>query len=104
MNIINMRKNMRRKTTCRRVKDRREVDYEFGTPEWIDHIQKNYLMWPKINRRINEDRRVADRRMLDRREQQILEQRNRSEKKFSRILLTLEEKRLIEDLYLTDID
>ncbi|MFA5982498.1 MAG: hypothetical protein WC782_00630 [Methylococcaceae bacterium] len=95
---------MRRTSNCRRVTDRRSVPYEFGTPEWIEHIQKNYLLWPKINRRINEDRRANDRRAVDRREQQISEQRSRSEKKFSRILLTLEEKRLIEDLYLNDDD
>jgi len=102
MNIINLRKNLRRSTVTRRIADRRVVPYEFGTPEWIDHIKQNYLAWPKTNRRAME-RRSDDRRSPDRRDQHGSE-RNRTELKYSRILLTTEERKLIEDLYLSDID
>jgi hypothetical protein len=102
MNIINLRKNLRRSTVTRRIADRRVVPYEFGSPEWIENIQKNYLAWPKTNRRTTE-RRSDDRRSPDRRDQQATEQ-SRTNQKYSRILLTSEERKLIEDLYLSDIE
>lgn len=102
MNIINLRKNLRRSTVTRRISDRRIVPYEFGSPEWVENIKKNYLAWPKTNRRAVE-RREDDRRSPDRRDHQASE-RSRSEQKYSRILLTSEERKLIEDLYLSDIE
>ena len=102
MNIINLRKNLRRSTVTRRIADRRVVPYEFGSPEWIENIKKNYLAWPKTNRRTM-NRRSDDRRSPDRRSQHSSEQ-SRSERKYSRILLTSEERKLIEDLYLNDIE
>jgi hypothetical protein len=102
MNIINLRKNLRRSTVTRRISDRRIVNFEFGSPEWVENIKKNYLAWPKTNRRTME-RRADDRRSPDRRDHQASE-RSRSEKKYSRILLTSEERKLIEDLYLSDIE
>jgi len=60
------------------------------------------LAWPKTNRRTT-DRRADDRRSPDRRTHQVSE-RKRSEQKYSRILLTSEERKLIEDLYLSDIE
>lgn len=102
MNIINLRKNLRRSTVTRRIADRRVVPYEFGSPEWIENIKKNYLAWPKTNRRKME-RRADDRRSPDRREQLAYE-KARTGGKYSRIILTSEERKLIEDLYLSDID
>lgn len=102
MNIINLRKDPRRTVESRRVADRRNVPYEFGSPEWIDNIKKNYLAWPAQDRRI-ETRRSDERRNPDRRQQQLSEQR-RSEKKYSRIILTREELQLIEDLYMSEAD
>jgi hypothetical protein len=102
MNIINLRKNLRRSTVTRRISDRRVIPYEFGSPEWIENIKNNYLAWPKTNRRAME-RREDDRRSPDRRDHQATE-RSRSEQKYSRILLTSEERKLIEDLYLSDIE
>jgi hypothetical protein len=100
MNIINLRKNLRRSKASRRLADRRTIPYAFGTPEWIEHIQINYLAWPKSDRRVSE-RRINNRRSPDRRTHQATEQ-TRSGKKYSRILLTSEERKLIEDLYLND--
>ncbi|MFI3154738.1 MAG: hypothetical protein QX199_01140 [Methylococcaceae bacterium] len=101
MNLYDLRNNSRRSTMTRRVADRRKIPYPFGSQEWIENIKKHYLAWPKYNRR-NIDRRDNERRALERREQQLSEQR-RSEKKFSMILLTEEERKLIEDLYLNDL-
>lgn len=101
MNIINLRKSLRRSSMTRRIKDRRTVPYQFGSPEWVENIKRNYLAWPKSNRR-EQDRRSDDRRLPDRRQSQISE-RIRSEKKYARILLTAEERKLIEDMYLSDM-
>ncbi len=102
MNLYNLRNNLRRSTATRRIADRRKIPYPFGSQEWVENIKKHYLAWPKSNRR-TVNRRNNERRELDRREQQLSEQR-RSEKKFSMILLTEEERKLIEDLYLSDLD
>ncbi|MGZ8097226.1 MAG: hypothetical protein ACXWTH_07265 [Methylosarcina sp.] len=104
MNIINLRKNLRRLSKTRRIADRRVIPYEFGTPEWEENIKKNYLAWPKTDRR-KQDRRVAERRVPDRRQNQLQTiERSRLERKYARILLTPEERKLIEDMYLRDLD
>jgi hypothetical protein len=102
MNIINLRKDPRRSVETRRVADRRNVPYEFGSPQWIENIKHNYLAWPIRDRRA-QSRRSDERRNPDRRQQQMSEQR-RSEKKFSKIILTREELKLIEDLYLNEAE
>jgi hypothetical protein len=102
VNIINLRKELRRSQETRRVEDRRKVPYPFGTPEWEEHIKRHYLAWPKTNRRVD-NRRSNERRSPDRREQQLTEQ-SRSLKKYARVLLTAEERKLIEDLYLSDLE
>jgi hypothetical protein len=102
MNLYDFRRNPRRSSMTRRTTDRRSVPYPFGSPEWIENIKKNYLAWPKYNRR-DVCRRHNERREPDRRQQQLSEQ-HRSEQKFSMILLTQEERKLIEDLYLSDLD
>lgn len=101
MNIVNLRKELRRTSETRRVADRRVVPYQFGTPQWLEHVQQHYVAWPRQDRRA-EGRRINDRRMPDRRREQFSEQR-RSQRKFSKILLTREELKLIEDLYLSDL-
>lgn len=105
MNIINLRKNLRRLSKTRRIADRRVVPFEFGTPEWEENIKKNYLAWPKTDRR-KQDRRVGERRVPERRQSGHLEtlERSRLERKYARILLTPEERKLIEDMYLKDLD
>ena len=102
MYLYDLRRNPRRSSTTRRITDRRKIPYSFGSREWVENIKNHYLAWPKSNRR-DETRRNNERRALERREQQLSEQR-RSEKKFSMVLLTQEERKLIEDLYLSDLD
>lgn len=101
MNIVNLRKDLRRSRETRRVSDRRVAPYQFGSEQWIEHVKENYVAWPRHDRR-GEGRRTADRRAPDRRRQQLSEQR-RSQRKYSEILLTREELKLIEDLYLGDV-
>ncbi|MGR9087214.1 MAG: hypothetical protein ACU841_09085 [Gammaproteobacteria bacterium] len=104
MNIINLRKNLRRLSKTRRVADRRMVNYEFGSPEWVEHVKKNYVAWPKADRR-QKTRRVGERRVPDRRQSHAQSaERSRFERKYSRILLTPEERKLIEDMYLRDLE
>lgn len=102
MNLYDFRRNPRRSSMTRRVADRRKIPYPFGSPEWVENIKNHYLAWPKADRR-NVDRRTSERRAVERRLQQLSEQR-RSEKKHSLILLTQEERKLLEDLYMNDLD
>ena len=100
MNLYDFRRKLRRSSMTRRVDDRRKVPYPFGSPEWVENIKKHYLAWPKSNRR-DMSRRSNERRAIDRRQQALSEQL-RSKKKFSQVLLTQEERKLIEDLYLNE--
>ncbi|MGR9014265.1 MAG: hypothetical protein ACU83U_11520 [Gammaproteobacteria bacterium] len=102
MNLYDFRRKLRRSSMTRRMEDRRKIPYPFGSAEWVENIKKHYLAWPKTNRR-NLSRRSNERRSVERRVQQLSEQR-RSEKKHSLILLTQEERKLIEDLYMSDLD
>lgn len=97
MDVYDSRKKSRRATNVRRIAERRTVAYPFASPEWVANIKKNYLSWPKVDRRIN-NRRTDERRSLDRRLHQYSEQR-RSEQKYSKILLTQEERNSIAEIY-----
>lgn len=102
MYLFDFRRNPRRASLIRRTADRRKITYPFGSQEWVENIKEYYLAWPKSNRR-EQSRRCNERRALERREQQLSEQ-HRSEIKYSPILLTQEERKLIEELYLHDLD
>ena len=102
MNIIDLREGLRRSLITQRVLDRRKVPYEFGSPEWLAYIKNNHVDCPKVNRR-NADRR-NDKRQLPERRQQHVAAPIQSEKKYARIFLTPAEKKLIEDLYLNDLE
>ncbi len=82
--------------------DRREIPYPFGSPEWVDNIKSHYLAWPISDRRVM-SRRGNERRSAERR-QLLLNEQDRSEKKHSPILLSQEERKLIEDLFLCDLE
>jgi hypothetical protein len=101
MNIIELRKSLRRSSVTQRITDRRKVPYEFGSPEWLEYIKRNHLDCPKLNRR-KADRRNDKRLISDRRQQHA--ESIRSEKKYARIFLTPAERKLLEDLYLSDLD
>ncbi len=97
MTLYDFRRYPRRSIMSRRVADRRKILYSFGTPEWVANIETYYLVWPKSDRR-DLNRRTDERREPDRRQQQLSEL-HRSEQKYSSILLSQEERKLIEDLY-----
>lgn len=102
MNLYDLRRNPRRTSITRRLTDRRKIPYLFGTHEWVENIKKHYLAWPKSNRR-DINRRSNERRAMDRR-QLLLSEQSLSAKKISMVLLTQEERKLIDDLYLSDLD
>ena len=102
MNIIDLRKSLRRSSITQRIADRRKVPYEFGSPEWLKYLTNNHVDCPRFNRRMA-DRRSDKRRLPDRRQQHTAEP-IRSEKKYARIFLTPAERKLIEDLYLNDVE
>lgn len=104
MNIINLRKNLRRISKTRRIADRRVCPHLFGTTEWERHIKDNYLAWPREDRR-KDERRSRERRLPDRRKNQFQpHERNNFEKKYTRFFLTPEERVLLEDLYLSELE
>jgi hypothetical protein len=100
MSAHELRAQARRSVQTRRVSDRRQIAYPFGSPEWLENIQNTYAAWPKAERR-NHIRRMEDRRTADRRHAQASEQQ-RAGRKYSRIVLTSEERQLIQSLYLSD--
>ncbi|MDD5410792.1 MAG: hypothetical protein PHF31_05160 [Methylobacter sp.] len=102
MYIYDLRRNPRRIIMTRRTADRRTAPYPFGSLEWIENVKKNYVAWPKSDRR-DVNRRCNERRAPDRRHQHFSEQRH-SEQKYSQILLTQEERQLIEDIYMSDFE
>ena len=96
----NSRQETRRKLE-RRSKERRINPFEFGSDEWREMIQQEYLLWPK------KDRRKAERRSLARR------QGSRRGKNGGRVrmprqptslhdLLTNEERDMLNDLSQSD--
>ena len=101
MYINDLRKSPRRSLTTR-VDERRKVTNEFGLSEWLKSIKINYVDYPKFNRRKIE-RRTDKRRLPDRREQCASEP-ILFNKKHAPIFLTRAERKLIEDLYLIDLE
>jgi hypothetical protein len=102
MNLYDYRRKPRRAIMTRRIDDRREIPHPFGSPEWVENIKSHYLAWPISDRRAM-SRRSDERRAVERRQLSLSEQ-SRSEKKYSPVLLTQEERKLIEDLFLCDLD
>lgn len=102
MNIIDLRKNLRRSSLTQRIADRRQVPYEFGSSKWLEYIKNNHVDRPILDRR-KANRRTDKRQLPDRRQQYIAEP-IRSEKKYARIFLTPAERKLIDDLYLNDLE
>lgn len=102
MNLYDYRRKPRRSVMTRRIDDRREIPHPFGSPEWVENIKNHYLAWPISDRRAM-SRRSDERRAVERRQLSLSEQ-SRSEKKYSPVLLTQEERKLIEDLFLCDLD
>jgi hypothetical protein len=96
MNIIDLRNSLQESSTIKRIAERRGNPHEFGTPEWLEYLTQNGLECPTHDRRKPVERRGHEHRQA--------ESENPPEKPYKRILLTAAEKKLIEDLYLTDLD
>jgi len=98
MNIIDLRRKLLQSATDRRVyADRRKVSYQFGSPEWLEYMKNNQLECPK------KDRRKFIRREADRNPSLTADHAN-SETSYRRIFLTAGERKLLQDIYLTDFD
>lgn len=95
MNIIDLRKNLRDSNINQRNTDRRQNPYPFGSPEWHEYIIKHGLELP------SHDRRTMHRRASDRRATSETARRDRP---YKRILLTPAEKKLLADIYLSDLE
>ncbi|MFZ2451202.1 MAG: hypothetical protein WAW36_11845 [Methylovulum miyakonense] len=94
MNIIDLRKNLFTSPANQRTGDRRKNPHPFGSQEWRDYLYKNGLEPPTF------DRRKTIRRASDQQAQAEIEP---SERPYARILLTPAEKKLLVDMYLTDL-
>jgi hypothetical protein len=103
MNIVDLRKNLRRSTENRRKTERRQNPHPFGSPEWFAYITTNNMEIPTSDRR-GPDRRNEENRHLPDQREQATEERVRFEKKYVRIFLTPAERKLLEDMYLSDLD
>lgn len=95
MNIIDLRKKLLQSSTTGQVFDRRKISYQFGSPEWLAFMTDNNLDCPA------EDRRKIIRREEDREPSNEVVQ---SEFTHKRLALTAGERRLLQDIYLTDFD
>ena len=84
-----------RDTHERRIEDRRHVDFQFGSPEWIKHVQKDYVAWPKV------DRRKATRRAGERRQSNPSSSKHHD---YSSELLTNEERMFFDNLFFNSKD
>lgn len=93
----NSRKKTRRESE-RRSKERRINPYAFGTDEWRELIQQQYLLWPKEDRR-NSERRSKSRRQTNRRGVNSSD-KVRVPRKFNNLhdLLTDEERKTLNEL------
>ncbi len=91
-----------RRQSERRSEERRVVTYEFGSDEWIEMIQKNYLLWPKEDRRV-QDRRKVPRRKASRRTKGTGSLKTREYPTSLSDLLTAEEKQMLNELIQSDL-
>jgi hypothetical protein len=96
MNLTDLRNNCRESSIGQRILDLRKNPHTYGTPEWRDYILRNGLEFP------THDRRKADRDNGDKgSEHRRVETK---EKPYVRVLLTQAEKKLLEDIYLGELD
>jgi hypothetical protein len=97
MNIINLRKHIRRATDTRPNSDRRSAANQTNAPE----IQGKESTLDKLNRR------KAERRLKDRRKPLSHSQQGNEASpgtKYARFKLTRGERNLIQDMFLGDLD
>ncbi len=101
MYIIDLRKSPRRLFITCKLDERRKITHEFGSSEWLATINNNKVDCPDFNRRKVE--KLIDNRHLSDRRAPLVTEPDLSKKKTS-IFLTQGEARLIEDIYLMDLE
>ncbi len=101
MYIIDLRKSPRRLFINHQLEERRKITHEFGSSEWLTAINNNKVDYPDINRR-KVEKPIDNRHLCDRRESLVTES-TLGIKKMS-ITLTQGEAKLIEDIYLMDLE
>jgi len=102
MNIINLRKNVRRTSDTRPNEDRRGASSQFGTSELQEKIPGRESTFAKLNRR-KAERRQKDRRRSPadvQQEHEILPPGTQ----YARFKLTHGERNLIQDMFLSDLE
>jgi hypothetical protein len=99
MNIIDLRKNFRRSLMNSCIPAQGKSVSEMDLPEWSGGVTANTNT---INRS-QPERRKMDRRRNKESSVQLAEA-GASKKTYTRILLTPAERRLIEDIYLSDLE
>ena len=96
--LIQTRKN-ERKNHERRVRDRRLIDFKFGSAKWIEQVKLNYVAWPKT------DRRQFARRDGERRDEgQEKNQSGSFHHDYSSDLLSAEEKLYFDQLFMNNAE
>lgn len=101
MYIIDLRESPRRSLINHQLDERRKITHEFGSSEWLVAIKNNKVDYPCFNRR-KVEKPVDNRQLCDRREKSVTEP-TLSNKTIS-IFLTQGEAKLIEDIYLMDLE
>lgn len=96
MNIIDLRKNLRDSSTYQRLSDRRINTSAYGSPEWLNYLNQNGFEHPTY------DRRQASQRVSD--TDSTADEAAPLERPYKRIFLTPAERKLLEDMYLGDLD
>jgi hypothetical protein len=96
MNIIDLRKKLLQSSEKRVYCDRRKIPYQFGSQEWLECMNNNNFDHPQ------QDRRQLVRREADSNPATLDSNEHKTSHK--RMFLTAGEKRLLQDIYLTDFD
>lgn len=91
-------RNKSRRQTERRNNERRLLSHNFMSPEWLDRIQKEHLLWPKRDRRVNNRRLDLRRAKSSRRLQNIPHKRIPEIINDQSELLTPGERKMLFDL------
>lgn len=102
MNIINLRKHVRRANDTRPTGDRRDAASQVDASEMQDKPQGSESTIAKLNRR-KAERRLKDRRKplsATKQDNEILPPGT----KYARFKLTRGERNLIQDMFLSDLD
>lgn len=102
MSRLNLRHNANRSSTIRRMSDRRNLPYPFGSKEWLENIEIHQLACPKTDHR-KAERRDNDRRSQERRLSRVSDQ-SRSEINDTQLSLSPEERLMIQNLYTSEVN